>query len=237
MKKGVVPSAVRINGYVGYDLQVADPEVTVGDYLAALEEFLATAALDKRLNPGGRCLGCDLCCHERIPLTSIDYFHLVEHLTGGDGVAFLVRFTRVTVNGRVVDISLQRDEAGRCCFLDPREKMCRIYPVRPFVCRTFTCAPASRRARRLRSIVTNVGEDELVRVWLAASHRAGELVIHEADQPSVDPEDWGPTPFAGCRSFHEVPLKAVCPPHLWRVLCNGITKAGGTKVCRGSGPA
>lgn len=226
MSHNVFVYPTRIGGFRGYEIGVVDVRATVGDYLEALEEFLATAHLDKRLNAGRGCLGCGSCCRGRIPLTSIDYFHLVRYLTGGDAVSFFRRFAWVAVNGRVVDITLRRDAAGRCIFLDTAKKTCRIYQVRPLVCRTFTCAPAGRRALKLRSIIINTGEDELVRVWLAACDRARSRVVHAPQRPRLRRADWRPTPFAGHTCYTQVPLRNVCPPAFWRTLA-GMPKTRG----------
>ncbi len=50
---------------MAYDLAVLQPEATVGDYLAGLEDFQAATLAD--------CKGCDGCCHERAPLTIADW--------------------------------------------------------------------------------------------------------------------------------------------------------------------
>ncbi|MGQ9755557.1 MAG: YkgJ family cysteine cluster protein [Desulfotomaculales bacterium] len=235
MGNGVVVHPMAIKKSRGYDVTITDAQATIGDYLDALEKFLDTVPLDKLRNPRGDCLGCDLCCYERIPLTSIDYFRLAKHLAGSDGRAFFDRFAWVTVDGRAVDITLRRDDRGRCCFLDPQEKVCRVYRVRPFVCRTFTCAPASQRALRLRSIITNTGEDELVRIWLALSDHAGRLLVHEAHRPSVKRSDWGPTPFNGQISYADIRLKTVCPSNFWRTLWRLPRKQGGKKYGQDTG--
>jgi len=125
--------------------------------------------------------------------------------------AFFDRCTTVTVRGPVVDIVLKRDEDGRCIFLDRQTKLCRVYRARPFVCRTFICSPAARRALALREAVVNKGEDELVRLWFTAG-----MVIHQTDNPRPDPRDWPPTPFADKTRYSEVRLKDVLPGKVWR---------------------
>ncbi|MEW6423252.1 MAG: YkgJ family cysteine cluster protein [Bacillota bacterium] len=127
--------------------------------------------------------------------------------------AFFDRYTTVTVQGPVVDIVLKRNEDGRCIFLDRRTKLCRVYSARPFVCQTFICSPAARRALELREALVNKGEDELVRLWLTTG-----MVIHQAHHPRPDPRDWPPTPFAGKTRYGEVLLREVLPGRIWQKL-------------------
>lgn len=128
--------------------------------------------------------------------------------------AFFDRYTTVTVQGPVVDIVLKRNEDdGRCIFLDRRTKLCRVYSARPFVCQTFICSPASRRALELREAMVNKGEDELVRLWLTAG-----MVIHRAHNPRSDPRDWPSTPFAGKTRYSEVLLREILTDQLWKKM-------------------
>ena len=121
----------------------------------------------------------------------------------------LKEYCQVQVKGRAVDINLRTDAAGYCLFLEPGQNHCRIYRHRPLICRTFFCAPATRPSRLLREKIVNVGEDELVRYWLAREAKW---------PPSVHPADWQPTPFARARSYEDIPLKDLCPAGLWLQL-------------------
>ena len=195
----------RKGGATGYDLAVTSPEATVEDYLTALDTGARRLVLTRSRNPGGRCQGCAGCCAERVPLTAIDF----RQLTGCrdmTGEAFRL-LTDVHVAAPGVDIVLKRDESGRCALFDPARGLCRVYHARPFVCRTFICCPASRRAAELRAAVTNAGEDELVR-----------LLLRERSFPGVDPADWRPNAFTGRWHYREVRLRDCVTPSLWRRL-------------------
>lgn len=37
-----------------------------------------------------------------------------------------------------------------CCFFDPNNKCCKIYPVRPYVCKDFMCSNKDWKERRLK---------------------------------------------------------------------------------------
>ncbi|MEW6183730.1 MAG: YkgJ family cysteine cluster protein [Bacillota bacterium] len=187
---------------------------TVQDYLDAVNAAFQSLKLSRQRNPGpSECFGCDRCCAERAPLTIIDCFVLSAVMEVKTLGGFISRYTTVSVRGPVVDITLRLLEDGRCIFLDRRNRTCRVYPVRPFVCQTFICAPAPERVMALREAVTNRGEDELVRQWLRTRR-----VVHYAESPGVDERDWPQTPFCGKWRYDLVPLREVVPKRLWREL-------------------
>lgn len=200
---------MRKGGSAGYDLAVLDADATVADYLAALEAALRLLPLTRTRKPaalpaGRGCNGCTACCAERIPLTSVDYRQLAR-VTSLD---LLPQVADVSRAGPSVDIVLKRTPAGRCIFLNPETGLCRVYHARPFVCRTFICCPVSRRADELRGAVTNAGEDELARLWLAGgSVPAG-----------VDPADFRSGAFTGRWGYREIRLRECVPSSLWRRL-------------------
>lgn len=221
---------VVINGQTGYDIMVTDTAATVQDYLDAVNGLIESGPLWRSRNESiTECQGCNRCCQERIPLTRADlnvweaalHWGLVppdlslEPTLGN----LLSKWCTVQVVGPVVDIMIRRDKSGKCLFLDRNSSKCRLYPHRPLVCQTFICCPAARRAEKLREVVVNCGEDELVRDWLDwARQRDEPLIIHEGDQPAVNPADWPPTVFAGRPTYRDVRLIDVCPASLWRQL-------------------
>jgi len=220
----VLVKVVRINGVNGYDVLVADHAATVGDYLDALNRAIEEMPLHRGRARRRACKGCDRCCAERLPLTAIDAEVLRRATWTPNLSAFLARYGHVLVDGRAVDITLARREDGRCCFLDPANRTCRLYAARPLVCQTFICCPQTKRARRLREVLVNRGEDELVRRWLAEAGAAGrEPVIHEGYNPRVRDTDWPATPFADREVYDEIPLREVCPPGIWRELTSERT--------------
>jgi hypothetical protein len=126
---------------------------------------------------------------------------------------FLNLYTTVRVSGPVVDITLRLLADGYCAFLERKNRTCRVYQVRPFVCRTYRCCPATPRALALREAVVNKGEDELVRRWLKTLR-----VMHYAERPAVNEADWPKTSFSGKRRYGLVPLRGVLPERLWHEL-------------------
>lgn len=202
----------RVNGRQGYDLRIFSPKASVADYIAAVEGL--DRSLLYRPYTDGDCLGCDHCCGGRLPLTSIDLLALREGLQELTGKRLplpelLAKYCHVRIQGRAIDITLRTDGEGYCIFLEPHYRQCRIYKYRPLICRTYFCCPLTRRARILREIIVNRGEDELVRLWLLFQHKV---------PAGVQRDDWPPTPFSGCNTYDEIPLKLLCPPALWRQL-------------------
>lgn len=204
----------RFGESLGYDVVVNEKTVTVQDYLDAVNKAFLRLKLSRQRNSGqSECFGCDRCCAERAPLTIIDCFTLSVAMDVKSLSGFITRYTTVSVRGPVVDITLRLLEDGRCIFLNRKNRTCRVYPVRPFVCQTFICSPATERVQALREAVANEGEDELVRRWLKTNR-----VIHYAENPAVDERDWPKTPFHGKWRYNMVPLRQVVPRRLWREL-------------------
>ena len=223
------------NRGLGYNIQINDDEVSVQEYLDQLNDALLALELSRSREKTGVCRGCDGCCGERIPLTSIDLEVLSQNpyvqgkVSQGIGSSveklgeIIRRFCHVYVSGRSVDITLRLDPEGKCIFLNKAAKTCSIYEHRPFVCQTFICCPASREALELRESLVNSGEDELVRRWInQAREFSQELLYDEADAPDIDFEDWKQGPFTGKGNYREILLKDVLPVSLWNRLRKGI---------------
>lgn len=243
---------LKLGGKYAYDIEVCHPDAAVSDYLAALEQLDGVESLERLRNPGGSCLGCPRCCAERIPLTSIDAARLlhngraVEEMLRGSRIRSLNRgvgesevvksslpasarkavaeYGWVRVWKNVVDISLRQEEDGSCIFLDRSSGTCSNYGNRPFVCRSFYCCQSSRRARLLRSAITNCGQDELVRLLIIEAGRPELILMHEADELELDRKDWPVGAFTGRSRYEEVILKEVCSPGLWQRLYRRDTK-------------
>jgi Fe-S-cluster containining protein len=214
-----VPTTIQ--GVNGLDLQVMDPAATVQDYLDAVNRAIEEALLYRGRADREHCLGCDLCCQERIPLTWIDVLRLREHIASGEKLtAFIRRYAHVHAEGSALDITLRLNPQGRCLLLNTGRKACLHYGRRPLVCQTFICCPQTRRARKLREQIVNLGEDELVRQWLLENRRLNSAphIDSASGTVRVRLEDWVPTPFNGKTAFDQVPLRELCPPALWREM-------------------
>lgn len=205
---------------IGYDIQVTDQQASLLDYLEALNEYILKGKLTRTRQNTDQCEGCDGCCAERIPLTMVDLYMLQQALQKqGENRTLeqvLRRYAYVKAEGRVVDITLARDEAGRCVFFDPATNKCTIYSFRPLVCQTFICCLASDRARKLREEIVNSGEDQLVK-W-SLTNIAWDSLFNELWEPDISLEDWEDTPFKNKHSYGEILIKDLCSPDLWQKL-------------------
>lgn len=215
------PVTVELLGGDGFEIAVTGAGATVGHYLAALEGVPALTGWS-----AAPCRTCCRCCRGRIPLTVVDLKPLFRATDAGRGVkalpAFLARHAWVSVRGRAVDVVLRTDEDGYCVFLDRSGGLCRIYPARPLVCRTYFCLPQGPGARKLRAALVNAGMDELVRRWLAAALALRiPPVVHEAEEPSLRLADWPPTALGGRRDPRRVYLRELVSPALWDLLYRG----------------
>ncbi|MCL4440261.1 MAG: YkgJ family cysteine cluster protein [Firmicutes bacterium] len=203
----------------GYDLKVLHPGATVQDYLDAMNDFI-----NKNSQPP--CRGCDECCWERIPLTSIDVIGYVEKL--GDRLKldsqwplldFLKKYAYIYVEGGAVDISLGFTIEGACGFLNQEDRICSSYAARSLVCQSFICMESTQRARELRSELVNTGMDELVRLWLVQSRQAGRKpYVHEKHHADPILEDYPANGFTKKTSYSQVLLAEVCSQRLWNKL-------------------
>ncbi|ABZ83056.1 hypothetical protein HM1_0439 [Heliomicrobium modesticaldum Ice1] len=171
----------------GYDVVACHPDATVADYLEAVEAFFSNSAWTG-LRRGrdfvgwANCEGCPNCCRERIPLTIGDAIRLALSLpavadrvraagalTAEDLLQAIDVFGEIHIQGRVMDVTLRRTEAGWCGLFDHAKQRCLRHTFRPLVCRTYFCCPVSHRAEKLRQRILNAGEDALVRQLLLSS--------------------------------------------------------------------
>lgn len=155
---------------LAYDVEICQPQATVGDYLQALEDFQAQTLAD--------CKGCDGCCHERAPLTIADLQLSGDCQPGQQPdddalAAWLERWAELHFCGPAIDLTLPRTPEGACRFLDQQQKCCTVHSQRSFTCRSHCCLPKTERAEALRAALINAGEDELTRrlLQMAASPR------------------------------------------------------------------
>ncbi|SMB98158.1 Putative zinc-or iron-chelating domain-containing protein [Thermanaeromonas toyohensis ToBE] len=191
-KMDMEPIVVRpwyVNGKGGYDLAVASPEATVEDYLQALKK-VEGFELYRAFRPGGSCYGCPHCCRDRLPLTLADVFLLrqgLKALTGRDMPLreVLSKYCQVRKIGPAWDITLSTDAEGYCIFLTPGSHLCRLYPYRPLVCRTYYCCPATYRSLALRSAIVNRGQDELGFYWERGKLRLPSLYLRDICSPAL----------------------------------------------------
>ncbi len=206
----------RFNGQPGFALKVLDPQITVQQFLDELNHSYLHDNWP-RLWPVNRadCEGCDLCCREPLPVTSIDVMQIGKAL--GIPQLEVFRYLWVEVQGAVVDITLRR-RGQKCIFLKSRGK-CSIYARRPFACQTYLCCQTSPEFEQLRSEIVNKGMDELVRCSLAAFNQAGRpLPVNRSFNARIDPRDWRKGHFTGKNSYQQLKLGKLLSFDLWRKM-------------------
>jgi len=211
----------QAKGCTGLDVRINDEGATVQDYTEALDDYIISGQYRRQRSTSANCEGCDICCQERIPLTSVDVLILKGQVAPELSVnEFIQRYGYVSVSGPAADISLGRDWQDRCLFLHPETGKCRNYAARPLVCRTYICTPLSPRAGKLRETLVNLGMDELVRLMLAASPE-GQYPLHEADEPELVREDWPESLWTGITDYSQLRLKDILPAKLYAELRKG----------------
>lgn len=193
---------------LAYDLEILQPEATVGDYLQGLCDFQAEHLAD--------CKGCDGCCHERAPLTICDW----QLAQPGPETAFeqwLRDWAELGFCGPAIDLTLRRTAAGACRFLDAAAKCCKIHTRRSFTCRSHCCLPKTWRAEQLRGAIINAGEDELVRRLLQLPPEKQPWAERLAE---CKLDDYAPNAFSALppEQWAQAVLRDLAGPELWAEL-------------------
>lgn len=90
----------------------------------------------------GVCSGCGECCVDLLPVTPAEISRIKEYVRKHN-----VKEHRQApfYDPSVTDLS--------CPFRNQQTKKCEVYPVRPYICRTFTCAKIREDAIRDRDLV------------------------------------------------------------------------------------
>lgn len=195
----VFPVTFR-NGQIGCQMNIHNDQATIADFLAAMDYFASTYLAD--------CYGCDGCCHERAPLTSIDILKLAKIVDSSDYPAHQVikSFGDIYVdNNGIVDITLRRTKNGSCNLLCQTDKFCLAHDQRPFVCQSHFCIARSDEIEQLRQTIVNHGENELVRLLAAEEVKGAPPIIGNL----IDLADYPPTPLCLAQSWQDVLLKHI----------------------------
>ncbi len=205
----------NIQGLPGYEIKIMEKKVSIQDLLDELNLFFEEGNLE-RLWPEGKqsCYGCDLCCHEPLPLTSID----VRNICQAQGINLMdaYKYLWAEAQDNVIDITLRRTQAGRCIFLQP-DSTCSIYKNRPFLCQTYICCQTTPQIEELRSQVVNMGMDELIRASILAFSSAGKVLpLNRSHNARVNIKDWGKNKFTGKNNYSNILLKNVLSSDLFK---------------------
>lgn len=182
-----------------YDVTILDENATVAQYIDLFDAFL-----EEKVAP---CLGCDLCCKQRIPLTLPDLYTY-----GGKGreemAAFLKEKAVIRKSGAVYDIQLARRDDGSCIYLDRQNQRCLDHRRRSLVCHTYICLPQTKRSRELREELINNGEDALV---------AAVFALRLLEDPK-GAKNYRVNPFWQDKTFAEIRLKDAVSPLVYEAL-------------------
>lgn len=192
--------------YGCYDIEIKDPGATVGDFEEVCQDLFSEQEAYRKYSDS--CFGCCICCSERIPVTRIDLERIYksDHGRGNGNEAdfrkWAERVASAQKSGECVDVTLQVDYYCICQFWDREKGLCSIYQARPFACRTYLCAPMSRRLEELRSQIINMGQDDLV------PHLC-------QDAPKIYRKK---NAFTERESYKDIKLRDICTKRLWRQL-------------------
>ncbi|MGB9793207.1 MAG: YkgJ family cysteine cluster protein [Thermacetogeniaceae bacterium] len=180
-----------------YDVVVLNGEATVGDFEEECREILDGERVRKRYSDS--CIGCSICCSERIPVTLVDVVRILEVGVGDVQAEGLAKQAHEIVDieryGDCIDVRLKVDEWGICRFWRKDEGKCSIYENRPIACSTYVCVPVSWRFEELRTQVINRGQDDLIS-FLCEGRWEAHVEM----------------------SYRGIRIRDVCTKRLWRAL-------------------
>ncbi|MEN6326361.1 MAG: YkgJ family cysteine cluster protein [Syntrophomonas sp.] len=204
-------------GFPDFELQIKNGKANIQDFLNAINDFIEIGALPRRWPSNcSSCYGCDLCCHEPLPVTSID----IENFCRTLKIDFMASFKYlwVEVQGNVVDITLRRKKGQDCIFLH-QDGTCKIYRARPFLCQSYICSNTPESINKIRSEIVNPGMDELVRKAIVTYKSHGKTIpVNRGSARYISLTDWPRNCFSDKKSYSEILLKNVLSSDLMRVL-------------------
>ena len=198
---------------MGCDIRVASDSATVADLMDALDEFAAKNLAD--------CKGCDGCCQERAPLLSADIpalASLLKYETSWPAHDVIERFGRLEIDEGVSDVMLRRDADGVCSSLDRDNCCCKIWPHRPFVCRSHFCLPRSYSLERLRQDIANQGLNELTRLLLAEEATGATPIGGIPLSERLNADDYTVAAFSDKTDYHDILLIDCVDESFWKEL-------------------
>lgn len=204
----------NLGGLPGYELRIKDREINIKEMLDELNSFFAQAGVERLWHNGGdSCYGCNRCCYEPLPVTSIDVYNLCQACNAS--IVDIYRCLYVEVKQGIIDVTLRRSKKEKCIFLNNKGK-CQVYDKRPFLCQTYICCQTTAAVEEMRSQIVNQGMDELIRLSLAA-FQGGDLPfpVDRGKRAEIDPVQWCSNVFTGKRSYSQLRLREVLSSDLW----------------------
>ncbi len=204
-----------MQGLPGYEISIINQKVSIQDLLDELNRFIEEGNLE-RLWPVEQhgCYGCDLCCHEPLPLTSIDVRNICQ--ARGINLIDAYQYLWVEAQDNIIDITLRRVRGGKCIFLQSNS-ICSIYENRPFLCQTYICCQTAPLFEELRSQVVNTGMDELIRSSIHEFSSIGQtLPVNRSRNARVNIKDWEKNQFTGKKNYSQILIKNVLSSDLFK---------------------
>ena len=133
--------------------------------------------VDKTIN--NKCSKCGQCCGIFIPMTMPEIYKIKNY----------VKDNNIIPENRIVGNKIEL----RCPFLDLKNHKCKIYEVRPFVCRDFICNRKNwKKFRNLymnRSKYNNYTVDELIYGDIEIHIRAMIEILKQKTNTDIKYED------------------------------------------------
>lgn len=90
----------------------------------------------------GKCSGCGECCVDLLPLTPAEISRIKEY----------VKKHRVQEHRQAPFFDQNATDLS-CPFRNQQTKTCEVYPVRPYICRSFICSKTREDAVRDRDLI------------------------------------------------------------------------------------
>lgn len=108
--------------------------IEIANTIQDVREKMENGTYDMTVN--GECSQCGSCCTNFLPMTRKEILEIRRYVKKHDVKEYRRNFL---VSGMLEDLT--------CPFMDDSKKKekCRIYPVRPEICRQFICCPEKRK--------------------------------------------------------------------------------------------
>jgi Fe-S-cluster containining protein len=99
-----------------------------------LEDLTAMCGCDD-YTQNGKCSNCGNCCSNTIPISKREFLSISKFILDNN------------ITMREINLPLVNLRDMTCPFRDDINKKCKIYPVRPFICREYICSKNSKYSK------------------------------------------------------------------------------------------
>jgi hypothetical protein len=225
--------ACEIEGEMGLDVAITDPNATVFDLLAAMQWATDDPRIVKPFHRQryARCEACvnNCCKHNYITPDLVSANALAAHL-GMDLSRFAHKYLCLSP-----DVPYPEFKHRPCPFLIANR--CSVYEHRSLICRLYLCTPMSDRLEQLRAAVSFAGEAALKQqllqlglgppTWSARLER--QTLRQRLQRDEISQQQWRErseqlgilwehNPFLPGQSYQDVRLADCCTDFLWQQL-------------------